>query len=208
LRVAGAGALAAIVVALSTALFAADASAETYYYRWIDKDGKTQFSDKPPASFKGEVTKVLVEAMDPVRTSPPPAVAPKGRPASAEAEKAPDVAARRRAQRELLEARLAQARQNLEAAKKALADGEGTTQDEKQFVRENFARNERQPQRTPPPRGNCMASTSSDGKAIWNCPRPIPNEAYFDRQKQLEEAVKKAEEEVTEAERAYRRGVD
>jgi hypothetical protein len=53
-----------------------------------------------------------------------------------------------------------------------------------------------------------MASKGSDGRAIWNCPRPIPNEAYFDRQKQLEEAVKKAEEEVTEAERAYRRGVD
>ena len=207
MRNTGAGALAAIVVSLSTALFAA--SAETFYYRWIDKDGKTQFSDKPPANFKGEVTKVLVDAVDPVRPSSPPTAAPKARPATVEAEeKAPDLATRRRAQRDQLEARLSQARQNLEVAKKALADGEGTTEDEKQFVRQNFARNERQPERTPPPRGNCIASRGSDGRAIWNCPRPIPNDAYFDRQKQLEEAVKKAEEEVTEAERAYRRGVD
>ena len=209
MRVSGAGALAAIVVTLSAALFAADAFAETFYYRWIDKDGKTQFSDKPPANFKGEVTKVLVDPVDPVRPPPRPAAAPKARPATAEAEeKTPDLATRRRAQRDHLEARLSQARQNLEAAKKALADGEGTTQDEKQFVRENFARNERQPERTPPPRGNCMASKGSDGRAIWNCPRPIPNDAYFERQKQLEDAVKKAEEELTEAERAYRRGVD
>src|SRR4029079_15901855 len=34
LRVSGAGALAAIVVTLSAALFAADAFAETFYYRW------------------------------------------------------------------------------------------------------------------------------------------------------------------------------
>ena len=208
MRVAGAGALAALAVTLSAALFVADAFAETFYYRWIDKDGKTQFSDKPPANFKGEVAKVLVDAVDPVRPAAPPAAGPKARPATVAEEKAPDLAARRRAQRDQLEARLSQARQNLEAAKKALADGEGTTQDEKQFVRENFARSERQPERTPPPRGNCTASKGSDGKAIWNCPRPIPNEAYFDRQKQLEEAVKKAEEELTEAERAYRRGVD
>lgn len=209
MRVRGAGALAAIIVAASAAAFAADMSAQTYYYRWVDKEGKTQFSDKPPANFKGEVTKVPVEAMDPVRVPTAPAKVPKKASTSLETEeKAPDLATRRRAQRELLAARLSQARQNLEAAQKALADGEGTTESEKQFVRESFARSDRQPERTPAPRGNCMATKTSDGKSIWNCPRPIPNDAYFDRQQKLEEAVKKAEEELAEAERAYRRGVD
>ena len=40
------------------------------------------------------------------------------------------------------------------------------------------------------------------------CPALIPNDAYYERQKQLEDAVKKAEEEVAAAEDAYRRGVD
>jgi hypothetical protein len=53
-----------------------------------------------------------------------------------------------------------------------------------------------------------MGETTSDGRTLWNCPAPIPGEAYFDRQKALEDALQKAEEELAEAERAYRRGVD
>ena len=196
--------LASIATLLALAL-AAPAFGQTHYYRWIDKDGKTQFSDKPPAGFKGEVTRVVIESSgDPApRIAPPPAAPAKARVADDE-ERAPDMNTRRRQQREMLEGRLKVARDNLEAAKKALSDGEPTSADEKQFVRQNFARDNR----APPPRTNCMADRSSDGKAIWNCPRPIPNDAYFERQKGLEEAVRKAEEELVEAERAYRRGVD
>jgi hypothetical protein len=197
-------------MALAAFALIADAAAQTVYYRWVDKDGKTQFSDKPPpATFKGEVIKVPLDALaDPVPRAMPPATAPaKARAAEVE-EKAPDLNTRRRQQREALEARVLQARANLEAAKKALEEGDSASDEEKQYVRQNFPRNEKQPQRTPPPRSNCMSDKTSDGKTIWNCPRPIPTLAYYERQQRLEEAVRKAEEELSEAERDYRRNVD
>ena len=40
------------------------------------------------------------------------------------------------------------------------------------------------------------------------CPALVPSEAYYDRVRELEEAVKRAEAELDDAERAYRRGVD
>jgi len=203
--VTSARALAAAIVAILVLAFPAAAGAQGFYYRWIDKDGRVQFSDKPPVNFKGEVTRVAIEPPGdpPVRPAAPPPSPAKAR-VIEEAEKAPDLNTRRRTQRVALEARLTQARANLDAAKKALSDGEATSEEERQFVRQTFARSSN----TPPPRNNCMSGTTPDGKAIWNCPRPIPNEAYFERQQKLEEAVRKAEEDLVEAERAYRRGVD
>lgn len=43
---------------------------------------------------------------------------------------------------------------------------------------------------------------------MLNCPTRVPNDAYYERQKKLEEELKAAEEELAEAERAYRRGTD
>ena len=182
------------------------ASAQTLY-KWVDKDGKTHYSDKQPVGFKGEVTRIEADA----QPAPMPAAKVPAKAAKAEAdddEKVPDIAARRRAERERLAARLAMARARLEEARKALVDGEEPREGEKQFVQQHHARNERRPDRTPPPRLNCMSQKASDGRAIWNCPTPIPGEAYFSRQKELEEAVQKAEEDLAEAEQAYRRGVD
>ena len=174
-------------------------------YKWVDKDGKIHFADKPPVNFKGEVTRITPDAQ-------PDAVAPrpKAKPDAerVEEEKAPDLAARRRATREQLAARVAAARAKLEQARKALADGEGTGEDEKQYVQERLGRDARRPERTPAPRSNCMSQVTPDGKAIWICPRPVPGQAYYERQEKLEEAVRKAEEELDEAQRAYRRGVD
>lgn len=189
----------ALFVALSEG-----ASAQTLY-KWVDKDGKTHYSDKQPAGFKGEVTRIEADAQ-PAQVPKAPPKAPKAE--ADDDEKVPDLAARRRAERERLAARLAMARARLEEARKALVDGEEPSDGERQFVQQHHARNERRPDRTPPPRLNCMSQKASDGRAIWNCPTPIPGEAYFSRQKALEEAVQKAQEEVAEAERAYRRGVD
>ena len=125
-----------------------------------------------------------------------------------EDEKVPDIVMRRRAERERLAARLAAARARVEEARKALVDGEDARDGEKQFVQQQHNRDERRPSRTPAPRSNCMSQKASDGRAIWNCPTPIPGEAYFSRQKELEDAVQRAEEDLAEAERAYRRGVD
>lgn len=178
-------------------------------YKWVDKDGRVHFSDKPPVGFKGEVTKIIPD----VAPDPAPAVTPtpapkKAKPEAEDDEKAVDIATQRRQLREQLAARVTAARAKLEAARKAMSDGEDATDDERQYVRQEFPRNERSPDKTPPPRSNCMSQKTSDGKAVWNCPRPIPTDGYFSRQEKLEEAVKKAEEELADAERAYRRGVD
>ena len=174
-------------------------------YKWVDKDGKVNFSDKPPANFKGEVTRITPDAQPDAAPRRPVA---KPEAAQLEEEKAPDANAKRRATREHLAARVAAARAKLEQARKALADGEGAGDDEKQFVQERLDRNARRPERTPPPRSNCMSQVTPDGKPIWICPRPVPGQAYYERQEKLEEAVRKAEEELEEAQRAYRRGVD
>ena len=174
-------------------------------FKWVDKDGKVHFADKPPTNFKGEVTRITPDAQpDPV--APRPKAKPEAVPI--EEEKAPDANARRRATREHLAARVAAARAKLEQARRALADGEGAGDDEKQFVQERLDRNARRPERTPPPRSNCMSQVTPDGKPIWICPRPVPGQAYYERREKLEEAVRKAEEELDEAQRAYRRGVD
>jgi hypothetical protein len=197
----------AAIAALALA-FASAASAQTLY-KWVDKDGRVQFADKPPTGFKGEVTKIQVDAQpEPAAPrSPPPAASPR-KAAPPEEDKAAEMAAKRRQVREELAARLSAARAKLEAARKALDEGQATTADERQFVRQEFARDARRPERTPPPRTNCMSQVTTDGRAVWNCPRPIPNDAYFERQHELEEAVKQAEDELADAERAYRRGVD
>jgi hypothetical protein len=58
------------------------------------------------------------------------------------------------------------------------------------------------------PRSNCRVVTDTDGKSTLICATMVPNEAYRERQQKLEEAVRRAEEEVAAAEQAYRRGVD
>ena len=196
------------LIAVALLLLASGAFAEVLY-KWVDKDGRVHFSDKPPVGFKGEVAKIVTDAVP----DPPPVAAPRPapkvvKPEAEDDEKSVDIATQRRQLREQLAARVAAARVKLEAARKALADGEDASSEERQYVRQEFARDERRPDKTPPPRGNCMSQKTTDGKAVWNCPRSIPTEAYFTRQDKLEEAVKKAEEELAEAERAYRRGVD
>jgi len=186
---------------------ATDAGAQTTLYKWVDKDGKTNFSDKPPAGFKGEVTRVLTDAPPDAPVPSAPKAAPK-KVQAPEDDKPPDMNTRRRLLREQLAARVAAAQAKVDQARKAIADGELPSDEEKQFVQQHFARDARRPERTPPPRSNCMSQVSSDGKPIWLCPRPVPGEKYYDRQKKLEEALAKAEEELADAERAYRRGVD
>lgn len=196
------------------------------FYKWTDAQGKTQYGDRPPKNFSGEVTRIEV---DPTANAAPPAVAPRQAPA---ADKAPagkaaqppaDIAAKRREARERLAAELARARAKLDLARAALA-GETTPQDDERMVIQ-----QRLDKEQPAPgggssstggmhgsggmhgaaaRSNCRTVTGSDGKQLVICPTAIPNEAYHERQRKLEEAVRVAEEEVAAAEQAYRRGVD
>jgi hypothetical protein len=168
------------------------------FYKWTDNDGVVHYGDAPPKGFKGEVTRVDVDPGS--RTVPAPPPPPGAAPESREAPKpAPDLLEQRRATRDRLEANLAQARARLDVARKALAEAGEPQDDEWQTTVGG-----------PPGPGPQVARSNchkaADGRVI--CPGRVPSEAYYTRVQQLEDAVKRAEAEVEEAERAYRRGVD
>jgi hypothetical protein len=190
-----------IAVLLGASSFA---GAQTLY-RWIDAEGKTHYGDRPPKNAVG-VSKVDT-GPETNALSAPLVPAPKATPAAGDApQKAAtaDVATQRRETRERLEADLKRARENLELAKKMLAEGGDMMEDERQAVQQQAGR----PPVTATARQNCRQVTGKDGKPALMCPASVPNEKYYERIAQLEEAVRKAEEEVATAETAYRRGVD
>lgn len=190
---------------LSLALSIASDAALAQLYKWTDANGKVQYSDQPPKNFKGEVTRIDPDVPATPATAP---VAPRTMPVAREETKAPqptaaEPAARRRAQREKLAADVTRAKEKLEAAKAALENVGSPTVDERQVVQQHYAKG------TKPgtPRSNCREVTR-EGKKSLMCPALVPNEAYYERVRQLEEAVKRAEDELADAERAYRRGTD
>jgi hypothetical protein len=190
-----------IAVLLGTSSFA---NAQTLY-RWTDADGKTHYGDRPP---KNAIGLAKVDTGPETNALSVPLVpAPKAAPAAGDAPQkavAADVGTQRRETRERLEADLKRARENLELAKKMLAEGADMMDDERQAVQQKSGR----PPVTPTARQNCRQMTGKDGKPALMCPASVPNEKYYERIAKLEEAVRKAEEEVAAAETAYRRGVD
>lgn len=188
-------------------------------YKWIDKQGKVQYADKPPKNFTGPVTRIDIEA---ARATQPPALAKEEAAAAVAEEKAPDIAAKRRAVREALEAELESARAKLERAKAALSDAV-PEDSERQVIQQRSDKGNPRPgpgsastggmlgsggMYGNPAKSNCRTVTGSDGKSVVTCPTVVPGEAYYDRIEKLEEAVREASEELSAAEQAYRRGVD
>jgi hypothetical protein len=169
-------------------------------YKWTDKDGKIQYSDKPPVKFEGEVTRIEIDAQPATR---PPYVAPQAPPKTVEQGLAQpaDPAAKRRELRLKLEARVVAARAQLATAKAALEAAGSPQEGEGQVVQQRFAKPKAG-------RSNCRAMKGADNKVFYNCPALVPNDAYYERIKNLEDAVARAEEELAAAEEAYRRGVD
>jgi hypothetical protein len=201
--------VAACGLALAALLCAPTASLADAFYKWVDKDGKTQYGDHPPKNFSGEVTRVEIDA--PATPSPVPVP----RPAADGAKKAPtppDVAEKRRELRAKLAADLARARAKLDLARAHLTDDAAPQDDERQIVQQRVEKGMPMPgsgaMHGSAPRSNCSVITGTDGKSTLVCPTMIPNEAYRERQQKLEEAVRQAEEELAAAEQAYRRGVD
>lgn len=191
--------------AVAIAGFAVPA-AQADVFTWTDAKGHVQYSDHPPKDFKGPVKKLDVDDATVVPLSPPKAptkieATPSGK---------SDIATKRRAVREHLQANLDAAREKLSAARKALTEGQDVQPGEHQIVQRPAA----DPKALPVPgivpsasRSNCR-EVERNGKKVGVCPVSMPTEHYFDRVAALEQAVKDAEEEVTVAERAYRRGVD
>lgn len=197
--------LAAFALAFAPALAVAQGPS---FYKWIDADGKVQYSDKPPKAFKGEVTRIEHDFEKYV--APPAASAPGAAPAAPEKAKAlvsapDDPASKRRATRASLEARLARARADVEAARKALSDGEAPELDERQTIQQRGAKGGMHGMTA---RSNCRVEVGKDGKKSTMCPTSVPTAEYHDRVARQEEAVRKAEEELAAAEEAWRRGVD
>ena len=216
-------ALRVVLVAASIALLPIGALAQVLY-KWIDKDGRVQYSDQPPKGFSGPVTRI--EPDEAPTPSPAPPIKDPGVPKAAKAGGAMqdiiDMAAKKREERGKLEARVKAAREKLAAAQ-AARDGATPGDNERQVVQQ------RQDQAVPLPgpgssttggmfgmgamngtaaRSNCTTSTNAAGNNVVMCPTAVPSEAYYDRIKQLDDAVKAAQDELDDAERAYRRGVD
>jgi hypothetical protein len=199
------------------ALSIGDAGAQVLY-KWVDADGKTQYSDKPPKNFTGTVTRMEPDEQ--------PAAAPAYRaPARIPDEAATpqrDMAATRRELRRKLGENVALARANLESAKAAL-EGAVPQDDERQVIQQRVEKDRPVPgagsastggmfgsggMMGGPQRSNCKTVKDASGRTVTTCPTSVPNDAYYERAKKLEEAVKAAEEALEAAEQAYRRGAD
>ena len=189
---------AATAVALLALSLVAQADVRTFY-RWTDAQGRIQYSDKPPpASFKGEVTRMDLDTETNARDAEPargPRVAPE-----VLKDVTPDRAQELRDKRAKLQEARRVAEKKVADAKAALAQGGEPQDDELGVVQRHYAK-------TQPNKANCRTVTEG-GKKTFMCPGIAPNEQYYERQKSLEEALKQAEAELAPAELAYRRGVD
>ena len=187
------------------------ASQAQVLFKWTDAEGRVHYGDRVPKGFKGAVERIEppepVDPPPPAAVAPPRALPPKAAPPAEGAKAAPpvDIAKRRRETRERLRADVVAAEERLEAAKAQLAAGGATQDDERQVIQQMAGKAGSLPAAK---RSNCRQVVGADGKAATMCPAVIPNEAYYDRIRGLEENVKVAERELDRAKEAYRRGVD
>ena len=188
-------------------------------YKWVDKGGQTHYGDKPPKDSDGPVTRIEIDVPpDKVSAPPDPAPAAPAPKAAKPLDEPNDLLTRRRALRARLGGNLERARATLESAKQALAEGASLEDDERQTTQRRTDQNGPRNAGGPPVAGgmhgmstaqsNCMPVPGKDPRLVRMCPSVVPNEKYFDRVQQLEDAVRRAEEELDVAQAAYRRGVD
>ena len=151
----------ALALGLSTPI-----AAQTVY-KLIGKDGKVTYIDKPPKDFDGQVVRIDIDPnANRAKLPNPNEPSAISRPAPMSMQEA------RRFDTALA---LARSREDLENAKKALADGQDPKEGEVDWM----------------------------GKKGGGA-RPVPTGAYAERIKGLEDAVKAAEAAVDRAERANR----
>ncbi|HEY2629719.1 MAG TPA: DUF4124 domain-containing protein [Usitatibacter sp.] len=191
-------------------------------YKWTDNDGRTQYSDQPPKNFAGPVTKIEPDEKATPSTPLPGTPEPKSSKADDQSRSLIEMAAKKRAVRDKLDADLVAARARLVAAQAQL-DNASPAVDERMTIQQ------RQDAATPlpgpgsattggmfgmggmngtAPRSNCSIANNANGTPVETCRAFVPGEAYYDRLKKLQDAVASAEADVAAAETAYRRGVD
>jgi hypothetical protein len=188
-----------LLLALALAIALPAEAQQRTLYKWTDRDGKVQYSDKPPTGFTGEIERLEIDPASNTTVLPGP-LAPQAAPKPAPN----DIAGKRRALREQLRAAVDSARAKLELARASLAVAGGPDDDERQVLQQKFAT---QVPGTASARANCRP-IQQDGRVVFLCPTLVPNESYYERLGKLEDAVREAEAEVAAAEDAYRRGVD
>jgi hypothetical protein len=185
------------LLAMAVAL-AWPASAQTLY-KLTDKEGRVTYSDKVPKGYDGTVVAIEPDtASNIVPSAKAGAGAPRAAPASGIGED-------RRKAREDLDKKLRAAQARVEAARKAKEEGGEPLPDELQTV-QHRSRPLRSGEK--PPNPNCFNAVDASGVASLNCPTRVPGDGYYERQKKLDDDLKRAEEELALAERAYRRGTD
>jgi Domain of unknown function (DUF4124) len=208
--------------ALGLACTCAGGAAAQVLYKWVDADGKTQYSDRPPKDFKGTVTRIEPDEQ------PAPAAPYRAPGAGAKADgdgatQRPDPLIERRERERKLAAAVASARDKLAAAKLALDSAGGPQDDEHQVIQQRVDSTSA----TPGPgsattggmlgtsgvsggtaRSNCTSVKGADGRTVTTCPTIVPNDAFYDRMRKLEDEVRAAEENLAAAEQAYRRGAN
>jgi len=183
------------------------ASPAQVLYKWTDAEGKVQYSDKRPKDFTGPVTILDNEPAPSPAPAPKASPPPKAEAAKEAAKPEPDRLTKRRAAREELWARLVAARDKLDAARKALADGANSEPEERQVIQQEMKAGQGGMHGLSKARSNCR-QVVKDGRTTMICPATLATDAYYERQAKLEIAVRQAEEELAEAEQAWRRGVD
>jgi hypothetical protein len=192
---------------LAAMLVAGTATAQVLY-KWIDDQGKTQYSDRPPKNFKGELIRIDTTEGD--KTTLPPAAPPapakpaSAAPANIKITPIDDVAAKRRATRTRLEEQLTKAREKVASAKAALEQAQVPEPDDRQIVQQRTAGGGMHGMA---PRSNCRVEGSGATKTLM-CPTFVPTPEYHEKITRLEEDVRKAEDDLSAAELAWRRGVD
>jgi hypothetical protein len=187
-----------LLLMLAVAL-ASPASAQVLY-KLIDREGRVTYSDREPKDFDGKVIRLEPDVASNIVPSPKAA-----EPAPAGASPVTGVADQRRRTREDLDRKLREAQLRVEVARKAKAEGVDPLPEELQTTQHRYrplAEGEL------PPRPNCFHAADASGAVFLNCPTPVPSDAFYARQKKLDDDLKRAEEELALAERAYRRGTD
>ena len=191
------------MIALALVLASGLAPAEALY-KWIDATGKVFYSDRPPPKgFQGKVERIERDTpATPIQLAPGAPKSPAFEPPKAPDVPPPDLNTQRRANRERLQANLDAARERVAAARKALDAGRDPQEGDRRVIQ--------QPQDASKPttQSTCHPQQGPDGKTFVMCSTAILNTEYFDKVEKLETALREAENQLGEAEQAYRRGVD
>lgn len=188
-----------VCVGLSACFFGGQAAVaqSQVLYRFVDKDGKTVVSDRPPLS--GKYERIETDPNLNLMQSPKPATRGETNPSGSRATKSETL-------RDRLKTALDAARKRVAEAQQALEAGQEPREGEMRPIQvrpDNGGKPNSNGQVTAK-NGAIICPIDPYGKAVC-VSGAAPTEDYYARITQLEEDLRNAERELREAERRYRR---